>query len=173
MCSAITGNLITEWQIKYGVSDEALLEFYKLFQPNGTPHDDGKSESATSKACELMSAKYGARLWRNNSGATKDENGRMIRYGLGNTSKRINDVMKSSDYIGFVPRLITPEMVGTRIAQFMALEMKKPNWKLIPSDKRGQAQANFGSIVSNGGGIFSFISAPEQFMEIMNNVKQS
>lgn len=173
MCVTGAGTMIKQWQIKHGVSDEALLEFYRMFEPNGTPRDDGKSESATSKKCELLSAQYGARLWRNNSGATKDENGRMIRYGLGNTSKRINDVMKSSDYIGFVPRTITPEMVGSRIAQFIALEMKKPNWKLLPSDKRGQAQANFGSIVANGGGIFSFISAPEQFMEIMNNVRQS
>ena len=157
-----------QWQIKYGVSDTAMLELFRIFQPDGTPHDDGKSESATSKTCELMSAKYGARIWRNNSGATKDENGRMIRYGLGNTSSRINAVMKSSDYIGFIPVTITPDMVGKRIAQFMALEMKKPGWKLLPSDKRGQAQAAFGSIVANGGGVFSFISAPQQFEELLN-----
>lgn len=163
--------MIKQWQLKHGISDQALYEFYKLFQPDGTPHDDGKSESATSKTCELMSAKYGARIWRNNSGATMDENGRMIRYGLGNTSKRINDVMKSSDYIGFIPRKINADMVGQNIAQFAAFEMKKPGWKLIPSDKRGQAQAAFGSIVSNAGGIFSFISAPEQFKEIMENVR--
>lgn len=171
MCISGARIMIKQWQIKYGVSDQALYEFYKLFQPDGTPHEDGKSESATSKKCELMSAKYGVRIWRNNSGATKDENGRVIRYGLGNTSKRINDVMKSSDYIGLIPRKITADMIGDTIAQFAAFEMKKPGWKLIPSDKHGQAQAAFGSIVSNAGGFFSFISSPEQFMEIMENVK--
>ena len=47
-------------------------------------------------------------LWRNNSGAFKDQTGRMVRFGLGNDSAKINKHMKSSDLIGFQTITITP-----------------------------------------------------------------
>lgn len=158
---------LEQWQIKHNISNAAMTDLYYLFQPDGTHHEDGSSESATSRECELISARYGQRLWRNNSGALKNEDGMMVRYGLGNTSARLNSVMKSSDYIGIKTLLIQPHHVGTKIGQFVAIEMKKPNWHLTPSDKRGQAQATFGAVVTNAGGLFSFVTHPSQYEALL------
>lgn len=56
-----------------------------------------------------------ARLWRNNTGALKDANGRLVRYGL---------CQGSADLIGYRTVTITPDMVGQRIAVFAAIEVK-------------------------------------------------
>ena len=55
------------------------------------------------------------RLWRNNTGALVDQQGRFVRFGL---------CKGSSDLIGLRSLEITPELVGQRIAQFVALEIK-------------------------------------------------
>lgn len=158
---------LEQWAIRHGVSQMALYELYAMYQPDGSPHEDGGSESATSKECELIAARAGQRMWRNNSGALKNEKGMMVRYGLGNTSAKINAVMKSSDYIGIKTRIITPSDVGRKIGQFIAAEMKCPNWHMTPSDKRAQAQATFGTVVEHAGGEFRFITHPEQFKKWM------
>lgn len=160
---------LDEWATKHGVSKTALYELYSLFQPDGKPHEDGVSESATSKECELVAARCGQRLWRNNNGCLKNDEGTYVRYGLGNTSKKINDVMKSSDYIGIKTRLITLADVGQKIGQFVAAEMKEPNWHMTPGDKRAQAQATFGVVVQNAGGIFRFITHPSQLEELFKS----
>ena len=95
-------------------------------------------------------------MLRNNSGACRDDKGRMIRYGLGNDSPRINEHFKSSDLIGIWPVMVTPDMVGRTLGVFFAVECKAPGWKLRPSDKRGQAQQKFGQWVQSHGGVFMF-----------------
>lgn len=154
---------LEEWAERHGVSSMALYELYGLFQPDGTPHEDGVSESATSKECELIAARAGQRLWRNNNGCWKNDKGQWVRYGLGNTSEKINEVMKSSDYIGIKTVIITADMIGKKIGMFIAAEMKKPKWHMTKSDKRAQAQATFGAVVENAGGEFRFITHPSQF----------
>jgi hypothetical protein len=59
-----------------------------------------------------------SRLFRNNVGALRDATtGRLIRFGL---------CPGSADLIGWRRLTITPEMVGTTIAQFVSLEVKAP-----------------------------------------------
>ena len=55
------------------------------------------------------------RLWRNNTGALKDQSGRLVRYGL---------CPGSSDLIGLRQVTITPDMVGQTVAVFAAIEVK-------------------------------------------------
>ena len=55
------------------------------------------------------------RLFRNNVGALEDKTGRVVRYGL---------CKGSSDLIGWQSVEITPDMVGQRVAVFVALEVK-------------------------------------------------
>jgi hypothetical protein len=57
------------------------------------------------------------RIWRNNVGFYKDA-GRAIRYGLCNGS---------ADFIGLHSVIVTPGMVGKRVAVFLAIESKAPN----------------------------------------------
>jgi hypothetical protein len=68
----------------------------------------------------IMLAPHGCRLWRNNTGAIKDETGRLVRFGL---------CTGSSDLIGIRPITITADMVGTRVGVFTAIEVKTPKGK--------------------------------------------
>lgn len=120
-----------------------------------------KSEAEVQQQIRLRAAQQGTPLLRNNSGATFDESGRMVRYGLGNDSAKLNKVFKSSDLIGIWPVVVTPDMVGRKLGVFMAVECKPRHWTLRESDKRAQAQLNFGRWVESHGGVFRFATKPE------------
>ena len=115
----------------------------------------------------IESAKHGEVLLRNNSGALSDETGRLVRYGLGNISDRINAEFKSSDLIGIKPVLITKEMVGTTVGVFMAVEVKRENWTLNLKDKRECAQNKFLQWVKDRGGIGLFANSVDSFLKQM------
>ncbi len=101
------------------------------------------------------------RIWplRNNSGAWTDETGRVVRYGLGNVSKQFNAVMKSSDYIGVEPVVITQDMVGQTIGRFWAREYKPEGW-VYTGTPREVAQKVFIDKVNSLGGNAAFCSDP-------------
>lgn len=71
----------------------------------------------------------GFRLFRNNRGVLLDKRGVPVRYGLANTSEAEGRALKSGDLIGWFPRLVTPDMVGTVIAEFTSIEVKPDGWK--------------------------------------------
>ena len=114
------------------------------------------SELDVQQQIRLESGRRGTPLLRNNSGASFDKNGRLIRFGLGNDSDKINKVFKSSDLIGIWPVVVTPDMVGKTLGVFFAVEVKAPGWKLRAGDERAQAQKNFGEWVKRHGGHFVF-----------------
>lgn len=72
-------------------------------------------ELAVQNHIRLAVGRGPVRLWRNNTGALKDANGRLVRYGL---------CTGSSDLIGFTTRTITHDMVGQQVAVFTAIEVK-------------------------------------------------
>jgi len=113
------------------------------------------NEAELTKLIRLQYANMGCLLWRNNVGACEDKDGRIIRYGLANESKQMNHEIKSSDLIGIHPVIITQEMVGMLIGQFMALECKRPGWKYTGTD-REVAQDKFHQLVRSKGGYASF-----------------
>lgn len=119
------------------------------------------SEAEVQQQVRLEAARRGTPLWRNNNGACFDEKGRMIRYGLGNDSKRLNETWKSSDLIGIFPVMITQAHVGMKFGLFYAAEVKAPGWRMTPGDRRAQAQAAFGQTVMDHGGIFRFVTSVE------------
>jgi VRR-NUC domain len=90
-------------------------------------------------------------LWRNNTGAYKDESGRLVRYGL---------CTGSSDLIGFVPVKITPEMVGHTIPVFTAIEVKHGRGKPTPE------QTNFISHIQRSGGYAGVAYSVEDALRI-------
>jgi len=113
------------------------------------------SEANVTKDLRLMAAQQGWVLWKNNSGAGQDDNGNFIRWGLANDSAQMNKTTKSSDLIGVRPVLITQEMVGQTLGQFVALECKHSDWRYSNSP-REQAQLKFITIVNDHGGIAAF-----------------
>lgn len=95
------------------------------------------SEAPIMRRIQLELAKYGLRLFRNNVGMLTDAAGNKVRYGLCNGS---------SDLIGLTPVVITPEMVGRRVAIFTAIEVKDKT-------KLTAEQQNFINFVLSAGGI--------------------
>jgi hypothetical protein len=68
----------------------------------------------------------GIRTFRNNVGAIKDRNNRLVRYGL---------VTGSGDLIGWQSVVITEAMVGQRFARFLSVEVKTPTGRLSPEQE--------------------------------------
>ena len=117
----------------------------------GPPSPDVDSEANAQATIRLEASKKGLRLWRNNVGASIDDRGNFIRFGLANDSKRMNEVIKSSDLIG-----IRPLNVGGRIiGQFVAREVKPPGWQ-YSGTKREIAQLAFLELVASFGGDATF-----------------
>lgn len=85
----------------------------------------------------LACGRAGVRLWRNNTGALEDKTGRVVRYGL---------CKGSSDLIGFCTVTVTEDMIGQRLAVFVALEVKDKG-------RLTTEQAQFLDVVRQAGGI--------------------
>lgn len=96
------------------------------------------TESEVQKRVRLRYSETGHVLFRNNVGKLQDPRGRWVTFGLH---------VGSSDLIGWRSVVITPEMVGRTIAQFVSVEVKA---------KRGQVrteQAHWLATVAKAGGI--------------------
>lgn len=79
------------------------------------------------------------RLFRNQVGQLPDpRTGRPVQFGL---------ARGSADLIGWRTVVITPEMVGQRVAIFTSLEVKTPTGRLTP------AQTNWLGVVRGAGGL--------------------
>jgi hypothetical protein len=126
------------------------------------------SEEAIQNAARFHVAQLGGALWRNNSGALRDLSGRLVRFGLGNDSPKLNAVWKSSDLIGILPVTVTPDMVGQTIGVFLAVDAKDAKtWRGVPKSDREVAQANFFSTVQKFGGIGGFVATIEDLERLV------
>ncbi len=105
------------------------------------------SEHEIQQRIRLACGRGPVRLWRNNTGALVDQQGRFVRFGL---------CKGSSDLIGLRSVVVTPEMVGQRIAQFVALEIKAPQGVTSPE------QQAFLRLVQELGGVASVCRSIEQ-----------
>ena len=96
------------------------------------------SEQVIQQEIRLAISSPTTRMFRNNVGSLKDENGRRVSFGL---------CAGSSDLIGWLTREITPEMVGKKVAVFTAIEIKTAKGRV------SKLQQNFINAVRNFGGI--------------------
>lgn len=125
----------------------------------------GDSESNIQARTRLAAVAKHWRLWRNPRGAGKMESGNFIRYGLANDSKKLGDTLKSGDLIGWRPVVITADMVGKVLAQFVSVECKSADWTPPPldtKDKAAAAQYRWAMLVNREGGYAVFINDPNQ-----------
>lgn len=152
---------IISWATRNNVSHAALAELQAIFRLNGADKMDvvsvGNSESAVQAQVRLEASRKGVQLWRNNVGVMVNEVGVPVRYGLANDSKQLNAVIKSGDLIGWRSVLITPQMVGSMIAQFASRECKRVGWT-YKGDAREQAQLKWAEVVTAAGGDACFCS---------------
>ncbi len=113
-------------------------------------------EAAVINKLKLEASTKGVRLWRNNVGAVySNDTKTFIRFGLANESKQMNTVIKSGDLIGIRPVVITPEMVGRTIGQFVSREAKRSDWRWRGTD-RETAQLNWIEMINSLGGDAAF-----------------
>lgn len=127
-----------------------------------------ETESMTTETDVQIAQRYwatqvGGRLWRNNVGVLFDQNGRPVRFGLANDSSQMNAQLKSSDLIGIRPVLITPDMVGITIGQFVARECKRPEWRYTGTP-REIAQLEFLKLILSMGGDAKFVDNVDKSM---------
>lgn len=157
----MTNDPLKAWAARHGVTDVAMSELAAIFEGDHKPVPTGPSEASVQSQIVLMAPKLNASLWRNNSGACEDKTGRLIRYGLGHVSKRLNLVWKSADLIGITP----VHHAGRTFGVFTAVECKPPGWT---TDSRAEAQGNFLKNVAALGGIALFACDTAQYQNEVN-----
>lgn len=114
------------------------------------------NEASVQSLVRLEAAKRGWKLWRNNVGVLLDAKGRPVRYGLANDSAAVNANVKSADLVGIRPVVITQDMVGSVIGQFVSIECKHEGWKPAMKDTHEAAQRAWADLVMQAGGYAAF-----------------
>lgn len=104
-------------------------------------------EHTTQQQILLALGRGDMRIWRNNTGALRDENGRLVRYGL---------CVGSSDLIGVKRTTITEQHLGQQVGQFLALEVKAQRGRTTPEQER------FLEAVRRMGGIAGVVRSVEE-----------
>ena len=111
-------------------------------------------ESNVFKECQMAAARLGATLLRNNRGLFLTLDGkRKVESGLGAAG--------SSDGIGWHTVTITPEMVGQRVAVFLAVETKSKGGRATAD------QARFLRVVREAGGIAVLAYSPDDVVSAL------
>lgn len=100
----------------------------------------------------ILRALKGRMFWNNPTGVARslDDPDRIIKFGL----------KGSADIIGIHPVTVTPEMVGQRIGQFAAIEVK------VPGKHQRKDQKNFEMAVKRQGGIYIVARGVDDIAEI-------
>lgn len=153
---------LADWMARHAVSPAAMAELAMLMVPPIPPMPEGSpsSEGYTQSLIRLEAPRTpGVQLFRNNVGAFEDKTGRWLRYGLANDTPALNDALKSADLIGWRSVIITPEMVGRTIAQFLSRECKRAGWVYTGRD-REPAQMAWANLVTLAGGDAAFATGP-------------
>ncbi len=112
------------------------------------------SETALLNRITLAATRAGSRLFRNNIGIAHYPDAK-VKYGLR---------PGSGDLIGWTPVKITAEMVGSTVAVFTSIEVKRPESRT--SVARALAQANWAEQVRLAGGLSGEARSPEDAEKI-------
>ena len=115
-----------------------------------------KTESEVQQLIRAECSKHQIVTFRNNVGAGTLSNGSFIRWGLANESVQQNHLYKSADLIGIKPIIITADMIGQTIGQFVSIECKKEGWLFKEKNVDITAQQNWLRMVQDHGGLAIF-----------------
>ena len=85
------------------------------------------SEQQIQQHIRLACSTGDTRLFRNNTGTLKDQNGRPVQFGL---------CKGSADLIGWKRVTVTPDMVGQQVAVFLSIEVKTPTGRIRPEQQQ-------------------------------------
>lgn len=110
-------------------------------------------ETPILKNIQVALVKFGARVFRNQVGTYQLMDGRWLSSGL---------CVGSSDLIGWYSVEVTSNMIGKKVAIFMAVEVKRPK-----KGKRSDLQVNFINTVRDSGGIAFFANSADEATELL------
>lgn len=150
-------NNFRDWAARHPAAAQELMALMTPIEPN----NNGSSESRVQSELRLAAVGYG-KLLRNNSGACVDDTGRMIRYGLGNDSAKLNKVYKSPDLIGPTRVTVQPHHVGRTFGVMTCVEVKESGWKK-PKNDHERAQWNFLADMAKNGCIAGFATSVSDY----------
>lgn len=114
------------------------------------------SEAVAQSEIREAAAYLGITLFRNNSGALKDQGGRLVRFGLGQDNAHVRERYRSSDLIGW------HEPSG----RFVSIEVKAPGWTK-PACERERGQARWIDAVRRAGGIAGFATSVDDLLQLL------
>lgn len=147
------------------VESKSLIESNNLVESKNLNPKNLK-ESNVLKETMLVGSKAGLTLFRNNtgtawqgdysrthSGSVLLRNPRVVHFGL---------CVGSSDLIGWRQVVITPDMVGQKIAQFIGLETKYGRRTAT------EAQDNFLNQLDNAGGLAMLVRDASEVLQKIN-----
>ncbi len=112
------------------------------------------SEIELTKSIQIEFGHGEVRLFRNNCGSLKDSTGRWVKFGVANPG--------GSDLIGWTSVVITPEMVGRKVAVFTAIETKGKRTRTTPE------QIAFVEVVGLAGGKAGIVRTVEEAGKVLN-----
>lgn len=121
-------------------------------------------ESEIQNRVRLAASKIGARLFRNN--IAKAWVGEIIHQTKSEITLRYYRRLHSglfqgsSDCVGWYSVVVTPDMVGQRVALFCAVEVKTPTGRVKPE------QQNFIDQVKKAGGIAGIVRSEQEAIEL-------
>jgi hypothetical protein len=110
------------------------------------------SEQRIQQEIRIAISNGDCRVFRNNTGTLRDQNGRPVQFGL---------CKGSADLIGWKRVTITPEMVGSTVAVFTSIEVKTPTGRIRPE------QQQWLDAVQAAGGIAGVARSVEDAQQIM------
>jgi hypothetical protein len=110
-------------------------------------------ESNIQNQIRLALSGAGAVTFRNNVGQATTDDGRVIRYGVCNPG--------GSDLIGWVPVVVTESMVGSTLAVFCAVEVKRPGGRVT------EPQQRFLQAVRQAGGVAGVARSAEEAISLI------
>ena len=116
-------------------------------QPSGK-----MSEQRIQQQIRVACSNGDTRLFRNNTGTLRDQNGRPVSFGL---------ARGSADLIGWRTVTITPDMVGQQVAVFTSIEVKTATGRIRPE------QQQWLDAVQAAGGIAGVARSVEDAQRIM------
>ena len=157
-----------EWATRHNITPLAFAELQTMLSPFAEGVEiaqGGGAEMSVQQALRVEAPKCASSLWRNNTGVLPDKTGVPVRFGLGNTSAKLLKVWKPSDLVGITTVVATH--VGQQFGVFTAVEVKRPGWRMIPSDLRAKGQANFMATVKSMGGLAGFAQSIEDYKRII------
>lgn len=113
-----------------------------------------RKHTETNLVARLIAAasKCGARLWRNQTGTYQLKDGRWISSGL---------CVGSSDLIGYRVVIITPDMVGQKVAVFCAIESKSATGRATDRQQAFLRDINF------DGGIAQVVRSERELVAVL------